>query len=240
MPSRVALSLLLALFLAACEGDAVPVGAARPDLSRDHFTFSNSDHFRSTHLELDLEVDFGLRELRGHVIHHLERLDPGASSIVMDSRGLDIQQVSIARPGSGPRVLDFDLGRHDPVLGEALSIEVVGQPRPVSLEAVPFPSVTAARVTLFRDIELISVTPQIQLERGLVSEDGALIADISPELTRQLGLQSGDVIIQMNRSRIRSADDAAEFFDSLRGEGRIVLYLERDGQYGTTNLYWRG
>jgi hypothetical protein len=124
MPSRVALSLLVALFLAACEGDAVPVGAARPDPSRDHFTFSNSDHFRSTHLELDLEVDFELRELRGHVIHHLERLDPGARSIVMDSRGLDIQRVSIARPGSGPLVLDFDLERHDPVLGEALSIEL--------------------------------------------------------------------------------------------------------------------
>jgi hypothetical protein len=23
-------------------------------------------------------------------------------------------------------------------------------------------------------------------------------------------------------------------------QGRIVLYLERDGNYGTTNLYWRG
>ncbi len=139
---------------------------------------------------------------------------------------------------TGP--LDWEAVLLDLRAGDELSVDVVGQPRPVSLEAAPFPSVTAARVTLFRDIELISVTPQIQLERGLLNADGALIADISEELTRQLGLRRGDVIIQMNRSRIRSADDAATFFDSLRGEGRIVLYLERDGRYGTTNLYWRG
>ena len=81
-----------------------------------------------------------------------------------------------------------------------------------------------------------------QLERGLASEDGALVDRISAELARQTGLRRGDVILQMNRTRVRSADDAAAFFEALpRGQqGRIVLYLERGGNYGTTNLYWRG
>jgi serine protease Do len=141
---------------------------------------------------------------------------------------------------TGP--LDWEGVLLDLRAGDDVSIDVQGQDRPVMLEATPFPSVTAARVTLFQDIELISVTPQIQLERGLTSEDGALIDDISDELARQTGLRRGDVILQMNRSRIRSADDAATFFDALpRGrQGRIVLYLERNGNYGTTNLYWRG
>ena len=58
-----------------------------------------------------------------------------------------------------------------------------------------------------------------------------------------LRLQPGDVIIQMNRSRIRSADDAAAFFDALAltgQQGRIVVYLERNNNYYTTSLYWRG
>ena len=156
-------------------------------------------------------------------------LEPGDMLIRADGRAL-----------TGP--LDWEGVLLDLRAGDELSIEVLGQSRPLSLRAVPFPSVTASRVTLFRDIELISVTPQIQLERGLASEDGALIDDISPELARQTGLRRGDVILQMNRTRVRSADDAAAFFDALpRGtQGRIVLYLERNGNYGTTNLYWRG
>ena len=51
----------------------------------------------------------------------------------------------------------------------------------------------------------------------------------------------GDVIIQMNRTRIRSAEDAASFFEELTGQqGRIVVYLERDNSYYTTSLSWRG
>lgn len=124
--------------------------------------------------------------------------------------------------------------------GDTVDLRVDGRSSAVRVEAVAFPSQTAARVTLFQDLELISVTAQIQLERGLVSSDGALIADISSELAARIPLREGDVIVQINRSRIRSADDAARFFDSLRGEGRLTVLLERDGNYGTTNLYWRG
>ena len=73
-----------------------------------------------------------------------------------------------------------------------------------------------------------------------MNEYGALIADISDAQASRLGIRRGDVILQMNRTRIRNADDAAAFFGSLRGEGRIVLYLERNGGYGTRTLYWTG
>ena len=122
--------------------------------------------------------------------------------------------------------------------GDELVLAVEGQPRSVTLEAAAFPSVTAERVRVLSDIELITVTPQIQVERGLTSGDGALIADISGELQNQLGLRSGDVIVQINRTRIRSAEDAANVFESLRGTGRIVMYFERNGDYNMRNFYW--
>jgi serine protease Do len=150
----------------------------------------------------------------------------------------DMLLAANGRPLTGP--LDWEGILLDLRAGDPVAIDVDGRRSPITLEAVPYPSTTAARVTLFRDIQLISVTPQIQLERGLVSADGAFIADISEALASELGLQRGDVILQMNRTRIRSADDAATFFGSLRGSGRIVLYLERNGGYGQRNLYWRG
>ncbi|MDX1646081.1 MAG: trypsin-like peptidase domain-containing protein [Longimicrobiales bacterium] len=125
--------------------------------------------------------------------------------------------------------------------GDLLELGLQERQGPVEVRAVAYPSLTASRVTLFQDIELISVTPQIQLERGLTNERGALIADISDELSAQLGLRRGDVIVQMNRTRIQTADDAARFFESLPGrQGRIVVWVERNGQLGTRSLYWRG
>lgn len=143
------------------------------------------------------------------------------------------------RPLTGP--LDWEAVLLDLRAGNGLTLAIEDQPRPVVLTAAPYPSVTAARVTLFRDMELISVTPQIQLERGLANEDGAMVTEISNELAERLGLRPGDVILQMNRTRIRNADDVATFVDSLTGrEGRVVLLIERDGAYGRRDLYWRG
>jgi len=174
------------------------------------------------------------------------------------TRGVRVSRVAAGSPASAASVtpgvrllrangrsltapLDWEGVLLDLRAGDPVDLEIEGRRSPVRLLAEPYPSVTAARVTLFRDIELISVTPEIQLERGLVSSDGALITDISAELASRLGLQRGDVILQMNRSRIQSADDAADFFESLTGrQGRVVLYLERNGSYGTRSLYWRG
>ncbi|MEM7415969.1 MAG: trypsin-like peptidase domain-containing protein [Gemmatimonadota bacterium] len=155
------------------------------------------------------------------------RIQPGDMLLAADGRAL-----------TGP--LDWEGVLLDLREGDAIDLVVEGRSANVPVEAVAFPSATAARVTLFQDIDLISVTPQVQLERGLVSSDGALITDIGRELASRIPLREGDVIVQINRARIRSADDAARFFDSLRGEGRIVVLVERNGSYGTTNLYWRG
>lgn len=139
---------------------------------------------------------------------------------------------------AGP--LDWESVLLDLRAGDPLSLSLQGRGEPIALEAVAFPTVTAERVTLFQDIELISVTPQVQLERDLASSYGAMITDISDELSARLGLQRDDVILQMNRTSIRSADDAARYFRSLEGNGRVILYIERNGSYGTRTLYLRG
>jgi serine protease Do len=166
----------------------------------------------------------------------VSRVAPGSPA---DEAALEVGDrllVANGRSLTGP--LDFEGTVMDLRSGDRLELLVEGQSRPVSLEAVPFPSVVAQRVRVLSDIELITVTPQIQVERGLTSTDGALIAGISSELQAQLGLRSGDVIVQINRTRIRSAEDAATAFESLRGTGRIVMYFERNGDYTMRNFNW--
>jgi len=135
--------------------------------------------------------------------------------------------------------LDFEAVLLDLRAGDGLDLTVEGQPRPIRLTASALPSVSAQRVTVLQEMELISVTPQIRSERGLTSEEGALIADISDRLGSQLGLQQGDVLVQINRTRVGNAEEVARIFEALQGSGSIRLYFERNGGYVVRDFYWR-
>jgi S1-C subfamily serine protease len=141
------------------------------------------------------------------------------------------------RPLTGP--LDFEGVMLDLRAGDELELAVEGQSRTIQLEALAFPSVTAERVVVLQDIEVITVTPQVRAERGLTSEAGALILGISDELVGSTGLRPGDVIVGINRTPIRSADELAQVFDGLTGNGRLALTFERNGGYGVRPLYYR-
>ncbi len=172
------------------------------------------------------------------------------------TRGVRVSRVAPGSPGDqsamevGDRLLaangrtlntplDFEAVMLDLRAGDAMELSLEGQPRPVRMRAAALPSVTAERVTVLRDMQLITVTPQVRAERGITSEDGALIASISAELAGQLGLRQGDVLVQVNRARVRSAEDAARVFEGLRGQGTVRIYVERNGGYVARDLYWR-
>ena len=141
------------------------------------------------------------------------------------------------RPLTGP--LDFEGILLDLRAGDHLSVTVEGQSRANELEAAAYPSTTAERVRVLQDIELITVTPQIRAERALASERGAMIAGLSEESARQTGLRQGDVILQINRIPIGSAEDLAALFGNLTGSGRMDVYFERNGGYNRRTLQWR-
>jgi aminopeptidase N len=72
-------------------------------------------------LALDLEVDFGRRILEGAVTLHLERRDPSARRLVLDTRGLDIGGVERGGGGAWSRA-PHESGASDPILGAPLSV----------------------------------------------------------------------------------------------------------------------
>jgi serine protease Do len=100
------------------------------------------------------------------------------------------------------------------------------------------PTVTAEKITVLQDLQLINVTPSIQAERGIRSKQGALIFRISPEVSQATGLQPGDVILAVNRSPVRSASDVADLLNVRPGQV-IRIYVEREGQVTFTDLVFR-
>ena len=76
-------------------------------------------------------------------------------------------------------------------------------------------------------------------ERGLRTTQGALIFNVSDRVASDLGIQRGDVIVQVNRTRIRGAEDAAQALNYYGGRGPIRMFVERNGQVYITDFIIR-
>jgi serine protease Do len=138
---------------------------------------------------------------------------------------------------AGP--LDWQGALLDLRAGDRLTLEIEGR-RAVEIEAGAYPTLTAERVRVLEDIELITVTPPVRSERGLRSEEGAMIVDITPDMAQRIGLRPGDVIVGINRTPVRSAEEFARIVQAMAGRsGQFVLTYERNGGYNVRNLYWR-
>ena len=141
------------------------------------------------------------------------------------------------RPLRSP--LDWQAALLDAEVGGELVVEVEGGSgtRTVALTPADLPSVTAERIQALADFQLVTLTPAIRAERGLVSEEGALIVDLSAAARQQLGLRPGDLILQLNQTRVRSAEQAAALLSSAAGRGSVRLAFERDGRLDYTWFY---
>ena len=81
--------------------------------------------FVTRSFDLDLDVDFEARQLRGSVTLELDRVDPAARELVLDTRDLQIDSVKTAPAGSDDfRTTRFALDPRDDVLGSALRIDM--------------------------------------------------------------------------------------------------------------------
>ncbi|MEO0615721.1 MAG: M1 family metallopeptidase [Pseudomonadota bacterium] len=93
---------------------------AGPVPGRDYHSFA-TDTFVTTHLALDLDVDFERRVLEGTATLDIARSGPG-DTLVLDTRDLTITGVRAG--GESLSDTPFELGAADAILGAPLSIKV--------------------------------------------------------------------------------------------------------------------
>jgi S1-C subfamily serine protease len=74
------------------------------------------------------------------------------------------------------------------------------------------------------------VTPNIQAERGLATSRGALVVAAGPGWQRTLGLQSGDVIVQINSYPVAQAEQVQQVVQYLGGRAAMRFYFARGDQ----------
>ncbi len=138
--------------------------------------------------------------------------------------------------------LDWEARLLDARVGQALRLSVrdANGTRTAQLTPVDQPSLAAERVRALAGLQLVTLTAAIRAERGLSSEGGALIVSLSDD-ARSVGLSEGDLIVQINRQAVRTAEAAASVLRNLAGTGASIrIIFERQGQYGSTSFYLRG
>lgn len=98
--------------------------SAPAPIHRDAHSYSNPWETRVRHLELDLDVSFERQTLAGSATLVLDRIDPGASQLRLDTRALDIASAQASQGGASWSPAPFALSEPDPILGSALTIEL--------------------------------------------------------------------------------------------------------------------
>ena len=118
------------LFAMSCSGPPLPPSdvvqrnwSVEPALARDEHSYGNPHQIRVRHLDLDLQVDFDNRQLRGAVTLTVERVDPSADIVVLDTRGMVIRQVEHVEADDtvGAR---YNISDDHPIMGAPLTIEL--------------------------------------------------------------------------------------------------------------------
>jgi serine protease Do len=158
-----------------------------------------------------------------------------------DRAGLRTGDVLVQANGRRLRnYLDWEAVKLDLHVGDAveLTVRTGSSSKQRRIVTGDLPTVTAEKVTVLQDLQLITVTPSVQAERGIRSQRGALIFKISPQVSRATGLQTGDVIVAINRTAVRNGSQVGELLNARSGEP-IRVYFERDGQITFTDLAFR-
>jgi serine protease Do len=108
-----------------------------------------------------------------------------------------------------------------------------------SVKIADLPEMNAQRVAVLKEMELVSLTPAIRAERGIVRAQGALVVNVSARVSEDLGIQAGDVIVQVNNSPVADAQQAAKTLEYFIGRGPIRMFFERGGRVFFTDFQLR-
>jgi serine protease Do len=154
-----------------------------------------------------------------------------------------VRQDDVLVEANGRRLrnyLDWEAVKLDLHVGDVVQVAVRSGNTTRSRRIVTgdLPTVTAEKITVLQDLQLINVTPAVQAERSIRSEQGALIFRLSPEVSRATGLREGDVILAVDRTPVRNASEVAGLLNVRPGQV-IRIYVEREGQVTFTDLMFR-
>jgi aminopeptidase N len=140
-------------FLMACNSSSTPRNnqsqstasqPAQADERKDVHSFGNPEEIRVRHIDLDLEVRFDRKVLKGAALLSLDRIRP-ADALQLDTRDLKITMAESSEDGKKFTPAMFELGPGDKILGAALIVRLPAQARKLRIEYETSPSASGVQ-----------------------------------------------------------------------------------------------
>jgi aminopeptidase N len=101
--------------------------AAVATAAPDPHSYAEPDRFLVRHVALDLRADFTAHRLEGNAELMVERIDPAARELHLDTRDLEVRTVQLLDAKGRPNDIAFRLDARDPILGSRLTIDLTPQ-----------------------------------------------------------------------------------------------------------------
>ena len=137
--------IIIGLLTVACQNNPSSQMKNRPDPppasqsasqsdARDLHSYSNPNQVRVRHVDLDLEVLFDRKALKGTSTLTLEHTASGEHPLKLDTRDLKIVKAEASTDGANFTPASFTLGNADPILGAPLTIQIPASVSKVRIE----------------------------------------------------------------------------------------------------------
>jgi serine protease Do len=154
--------------------------------------------------------------------------------------GIAVGDVLLGAHGERLRTfLDWEAVLLDAGPGDTLSVSCRcgNRSRIIRLTVADLPTSSAEKVSVLGDVQVVTLTPAIRQERNVQVAQGVLIYDLGDNTRRATGLAPGDVVFQVNRQRVATAEALRGAFAQAAGGQAITLWFERNGMIGRTSFY---
>jgi leukotriene-A4 hydrolase len=151
--SLICFAILLGLFVMACrtsstddaKGLRPADAAAKTNGARDAHSYSNPEQVRVRNVDLNLDVLFDRKVLKGASTLTIERIKSDADSLKLDTRDLKIISAYTSNDGTNFTQAQFTLGAADKILGAPLAVQLPPQATKVRIEYETSPNASGVQ-----------------------------------------------------------------------------------------------
>jgi serine protease Do len=177
----------------------------------------------------DLAKSFGLKEKKGALVAQVSPGSPAEKAgIEQGDIILEFDGKKISEANDLPRIVastpvgkssDLKLSREGKVMDRSIKVGEMNEKGEAARVSSPQPSL---------GITVQNLTPEIAQELGLKKSGGVVVTQVeSGSPADEAGIQTGDVIREVNRKPVKNADDFLERIQKIKGQDNILLFIQR-------------
>jgi serine protease Do len=177
----------------------------------------------------ELAKSFGLKENKGALVAQVNPGSPAEKAgiqqgdIIIEfdgkavSESKDLPRIVASTPVG--KIITVKLSREGKIIDRSLKVAEMKEHGEIAGSSPAHKSL---------GIAVQDLTPEIAQRLGLKKADGVVVTQVEPgSPAAEAGLQSGDVVREVNRKPIKNAEDLLRKIEQAKGQDNVLLFIQR-------------